>query len=374
MGDRIVLRTECRDNGEAVGALARDLDEGHLVLPADHAVEVGAWVAFEVLLRDGQSFLEGMGRCIRSEHAMQGHRVRLDDLQLDTAGELLFERIVMARDDLEHGGRQTGEIDISRLAAATHVVEPPAAPRPPPPLPKPTSALPPKPASAMPPKPIVAPKPPSAIPAPIRPPSAVPVARPAAPALPPRPAPATPTAVTPTAVTPSAATPSAATPATATPAKAPTRPPSVAPRGRPPSIVPTSPGGFPAVRPEAVRAERAEGGRPASVRAPSEGRPASVRALVGSPSSTARSGLPPAPRVPTFAPTPFVPEDTRVDLAPSDTTISALRESRRPDALEAQLQRLLPRLVAEGRVRDADELRALALRLGLEALEIVYPD
>jgi hypothetical protein len=99
-----------------------------------------------------------------------------------------------------------------------------------------------------------------------------------------------------------------------------------------------------------------------------------VRALVGSPSSTARSGLPPAPRVPTFAPTPFVPEDTRVDLAPSDTTISALRESRRPDALEAQLQRLLPRLVAEGRVRDADELRALALRLGLEALEIVYPD
>jgi hypothetical protein len=78
--------------------------------------------------------------------------------------------------------------------------------------------------------------------------------------------------------------------------------------------------------------------------------------------------------VPTFAPTPFAPEDTRVDVALTDTTLSALRESRRPAALEAQLQRLLPRLVAEGRVRDADELRALALRLGLEALEIVYPD
>lgn len=349
MGDRIVLRTECRDNGEAVGALARDLDDGHLVLPADHAVEVGAWVAFEVLLRDGQAFLEGMGRCIGSDRVMQGHRVRLDDLQLDTAGELLFERIVMARDDLEHGGRQTGEIDIGRLAAATQVVEPPPAPKPPPPLPKPASALPPKPASAVPPK--LAPKPPSAIPAPIRPPSAVPLARPAAPALPPRPAPvATPTAKA-----------------------APTRPPSVAPRGRPPSIVPTSPGGFPAVRPEAVRAEAArEAARPASVRPPSEVRPASVRppSVAASP----RSGLPPAPRVPTFAPTPFAPEDTRVDLALTDTTLSALRESRRPAALEAQLQRLLPRLVAEGRVRDADELRALALRLGLEALEIVYPD
>lgn len=355
MGDRIVLRTECRDNGEAVGALARDLDDGHLVLPADHAVELGAWVAFEVLLRDGQAFLEGMGRCIGSERAMAGHRVRLDDLQLDTAGELLFERIVMARDDLEHGGRQTGEIDITRLAAATQVVEPPPAPKPPPPLPKPASALPPKPASAVPPKPVVAPRPPSAIPAPMaaaRPPSAVPIARPAAPALPPRPAPV-------------------ATPAAKA---APTRPPSVAPRGRPPSIVPTSPGGFPAVRPEAIRAEiaRTEAARPASVRPPSEVRPASVRPP--SVAASARSGLPPAPRVPTFAPTPFVPEDTRVDLAPSDTTLSALRESRRPAALEAQLQRLLPRLVAEGRVRDADELRALALRLGLEALEIVYPD
>lgn len=365
MGDRIVFRTGSRDNGEAIGVLARDLEGGHLVLPSDHAVEMGTWVAFEVLLGDGQSFMEGMGRCVRSERAMNGHRVQLDDLQLDIAGEMLFERVVMARDDLEHGGRQTGEIDIARLAEATSVVEAPA-PKPPPPLPKPPSAVPPRPVvAARPPSAVPAPiKPPSAVPAPNRPPSAVP-ARPAAPVFPRPPA---------SGQSPSVASGSSPTTQTPSVARPPTRPPSVAPRAQRPSVVPTSPGGFPAVRPEAIA--RLDATRPASVRPPSEVRPGSVRppAAVGARPAPARSGLPPAPRVPTFAPTPFVPEDTRVDLAPSDTSVSPLRESRRPSALEAHLQRLLPRLVAEGRVRDAEELRALALRLGLEALEIVYPD
>lgn len=360
MGDRIVFRTGSRDNGEAIGVLARDLDGGHLVLPSDHAVEMGTWVAFEVLLGDGQSFMEGMGRCVRSERAMNGHRVQLDDLQLDIAGEMLFERVVMARDDLEHGGRQTGEIDIARLAEATSVVEAPK----PPPLPKPPSAVPPRPVAAA--------RPPSAVPAPIRPPSALP-ARPAAPVFARH---AASLGQAPSAASSaSVASVSAVSPATQTPsvAKPPTRPPSIAPRAHRPSVVPTSPGGFPAVRPEAIARLDA---RPASVRPPSEVRPGSVRppAAMGARPAPARSGLPPAPRVPTFAPLPFVPEDTRVDLAPSDTSVSPLRESRRPSAIEAHLQRLLPRLVAEGRVRDVEELRALALRLGLEALEIVYPD
>ncbi|MCA9616718.1 MAG: hypothetical protein KC586_28360, partial [Myxococcales bacterium] len=161
MGERIVLRTGCRDNGEAIGVLARDLEQGDLVLHADHAVEVGSWVAFEVLLDDGQAFLEGMGRCVRSQGNGTGHRVRLDDLQLDVAGEMLFERIVMARDDLDQGGRITGEIDISRLAEMTGVTEaavPPAPPKSAVPPPKPAPVTPPAlptaaAKSALPPKP-----------------------------------------------------------------------------------------------------------------------------------------------------------------------------------------------------------------------------
>ena len=86
MGDRIVLRSAYRDNGDAIGALARELEAGDLVLVADHSVEPGAWVAFDVLLTDGQSFFEGMGRCVRSQPVDGAHRLRLADLQLDVAG------------------------------------------------------------------------------------------------------------------------------------------------------------------------------------------------------------------------------------------------------------------------------------------------
>lgn len=369
MGDRIVLRTAYRDNGDAIGALARELEAGDLVLVADHSVEPGAWVAFDVLLTDGQSFFEGMGRCVRSQPTNGAHRVRLSDLQLDVAGELLFERIVMAREDLEHGGRTTGSIDISRLAEAAmpEVAAPPPLPRPAsavprPAVPRPTPPIP-RPASGLP----SAPRPPSVLPSAPHPASALPVPRPASVVPLPRPPVAVPR------------------PASAVPPRAlasPPRTPSVRPR--PPSVVPTSPGGFPAVRPPSELPGRG-GAAPSS------------------------SGLPPAPRVPTFAPLPFAAtsseaarrmpartahepaEDTSVtiespagslpDLRSREPAVSgtsaprsAERASRLPTVLDARLQSLLPRLVAEGRVRDLEELRALALRIGLDALDTVYPD
>ncbi|MBX3251646.1 MAG: hypothetical protein KF901_31000, partial [Myxococcales bacterium] len=107
MGNHLSIRTACHDNGEAIALLARELDQGDLVLEATEPVDAGAWIAFEVLLGDGQLFLEGMGRCLESRAAAGRRRVRLGELQLDAAGELLFERIQIARDDLEHGGRHT---------------------------------------------------------------------------------------------------------------------------------------------------------------------------------------------------------------------------------------------------------------------------
>ncbi|MCB9602087.1 MAG: hypothetical protein H6721_19540 [Sandaracinus sp.] len=379
MGERIVLRTGCRDNGEAIGVLARDLEQGDLVLHADHAVEVGSWVAFEVLLDDGQAFLEGMGRCVRSQGNGTGHRVRLDDLQLDVAGEMLFERIVMARDDLDQGGRITGEIDISRLAEMTGVTAPvpPAPPKSAVPPPKPSPVTPPALPSAA--KSALAPKPP---------------------ALPPRPASALPQKPK-AALPPKSASVLPPKPASALPPSPlsgfPQRSPSVVPpRVRPPSIVPTSPGGLAAVRPASrPPTTRTPSVRPPAVRPPSVRPPAVRPASVRPPAGATRSGLPPAPRVPTFAPTPFVPEDdTRVaieapELPPEDTRVSEVSRdlhteqtkvavvpalSSKAASVTSRLEALLPRLVAEGRVRNVEELRELALRIGLDALDTVYPD
>ncbi|MBX3252100.1 MAG: hypothetical protein KF901_33305 [Myxococcales bacterium] len=50
----------------------------------------------------------------------------------------------------------------------------------------------------------------------------------------------------------------------------------------------------------------------------------------------------------------------------------APRETSSP--LQQRIEAMLPRLVAEGRVRGEAELRELALRIGLEALEVIFPE
>lgn len=70
---------------------------------------------------------------------------------------------------------------------------------------------------------------------------------------------------------------------------------------------------------------------------------------------------------------PLEPSDTTVSEPPTaPASASQATEPKADGALEARLRALLPRLVAEGRVEDIDELRTLALRIGLDALSVVY--
>ncbi len=107
MGYRIELRTEHEDNAAAIAHFALHFDGESLSLPSADAVPEGTWVAFEILLSDGSVFLEGMGRCKGRDE--EGARVVIGDLQLEATGELLIERLRHVREDLERGGRLTGE-------------------------------------------------------------------------------------------------------------------------------------------------------------------------------------------------------------------------------------------------------------------------
>ncbi|MBX3248109.1 MAG: hypothetical protein KF901_13100, partial [Myxococcales bacterium] len=60
-------------------------------------------------------------------------------------------------------------------------------------------------------------------------------------------------------------------------------------------------------------------------------------------------------------------EETRIDTrSPRELELSGL--------IERRVKALLPRLLAEGRVRTSAELQLLALRLGLDALETMFPE
>ncbi len=168
MGHSIQLQTKHADNGAAIDELATVVDAEGLWLTHDESVPADEWVAFEVSLGDGSVFLEGMGRCEKSQATATGFSVRLTTLQFDPSNELIFERILLAKEDQDEGGRLTGEVDVGAMARAddskssppvsgvpvdrpSHL-SPLATPgppvKPPPPLPKPKPSSPPPPLAA----------------------------------------------------------------------------------------------------------------------------------------------------------------------------------------------------------------------------------
>ncbi len=132
MGEVIELTTSHHAVADVVGLLAPSVDETSIELTADHPVPDGEWVRFDVRLADGSSVLEGVGRAAGSTLLGAGeHRVRLTLLQFDVRNEIMFERIVLARDAID-GGPTTGKLPLPELAADLAAR---AAPTPPPPAP-----------------------------------------------------------------------------------------------------------------------------------------------------------------------------------------------------------------------------------------------
>lgn len=127
---------EVRIRHEALSDAARSLadwatGEDSMHLPCSRAIPPGEWVRFRIVLADGTHVLEGVGRCdgVARSDEVGGARVHLSRLQFDERNEIMYERVLLARED---DGEATGRVPLESLglsSAPSSGSIPPAPPR-----------------------------------------------------------------------------------------------------------------------------------------------------------------------------------------------------------------------------------------------------
>ena len=148
MSEVLEHRTRWSELADAVEELANHVDDTAVRLPCERPIADGEWVRFAVQLADGTSVLEGVGR----SQGRQNGRLTLSLLQFDEKNEIMYERVLLAR----QGGEVTGSQPILPKEEAPPLpvfdsIPPPSSPKPsaPPPPARPIAApsrpLPPRP-------------------------------------------------------------------------------------------------------------------------------------------------------------------------------------------------------------------------------------
>lgn len=122
MTELLTVPTHFGDLSELSSGLADRVDEERIILYGPTSYDEGAYVSFAVLLLDGTPALEGIGRVAA---AVDGGEARapetrfdivFDTLQLEGRSEVVYERIVLARQSMMgEGDPATGEVDVSEL-------------------------------------------------------------------------------------------------------------------------------------------------------------------------------------------------------------------------------------------------------------------
>jgi hypothetical protein len=124
MTQPLTIPTPFNDVSELTDNFATRVDETQIMLPYSEPIEDGVWLSFTVLLADGSVALEGTGRSTgahdNGEEYPPEYRydVVLDSLQFAGMSEVMFERILQARQSQLEGDPGTGEVDVNQLAAA----------------------------------------------------------------------------------------------------------------------------------------------------------------------------------------------------------------------------------------------------------------
>lgn len=124
MTQPLTIPTPFNDVSELTDNFATRVDETQIMLPYSEPIEDGVWLTFTVLLADGSVALEGTGRSTgahdNGEEYPPEYRydVVLDSLQFAGMSEVMFERILQARQSQLEGDPGTGEVDVNQLAAA----------------------------------------------------------------------------------------------------------------------------------------------------------------------------------------------------------------------------------------------------------------
>lgn len=121
MAELLEVPTHFADVNGLVQYLALRVKNEALWLAASRNLGSGDWVRFIIRLSDGQSVLEGVGRCTTSTPnlATDGvFDVVLDALQFDPRNEIMFERILIASETLSSGKEGTRPISLSEVDIA----------------------------------------------------------------------------------------------------------------------------------------------------------------------------------------------------------------------------------------------------------------
>ena len=130
MTELLTVPTHFGDLSELSSGLADRVDEERIILYGPTSYDEGAYVSFEVLLLDGTPALEGIGRVAA---AVDGGEARapetrfdivFDTLQLEGRSEVVYERIVLARQSMMgDADPPTGEVDVSEMEQAAPAEE-----------------------------------------------------------------------------------------------------------------------------------------------------------------------------------------------------------------------------------------------------------
>jgi hypothetical protein len=121
MTTQLMIPTPFSDLAELTENFAQRVDEQRLMLPHSEAMSDGEWVAFHVQLADGSPAFTGVGKVQGSFDNGEEHPpeyrfdVVLESLQFEGMNEVMFERLLVARESQVRGEPITGELSVEDL-------------------------------------------------------------------------------------------------------------------------------------------------------------------------------------------------------------------------------------------------------------------
>ncbi len=108
---------------EVVEELAKTMGDETLCLSVPESIAEGEWVRFSIQLEDGTHVIEGVGRCagaIPRGNPTDRYDLHLSDLSFDERNEIMYERMLIAKDAAAQGD-DTGTIKLEDVAAMEEV-------------------------------------------------------------------------------------------------------------------------------------------------------------------------------------------------------------------------------------------------------------
>lgn len=124
MSEALQIATPFGELSELVEHFSQRVAEGRLMLPYPQAVEEGAWTQFQLFFADGTVAMEGMGKITGAYDNGEEHPAEyrfdlvLEELTFEGTNEVVYERMIMARDSIAHAEPGTGEVQVPDEVAA----------------------------------------------------------------------------------------------------------------------------------------------------------------------------------------------------------------------------------------------------------------